>query len=132
MQQPFPISQSFWGAVAVAVVGAVVAGVILHFLFLESHQPIPAPSTLIERGRVAPTPVPPAPETATRTFVAPVGVTKTQITQCVQRNSTQFVQWRDYSLEDESGSFGEVLVKLYQRDQTLEDLLRQCSKARAN
>ncbi len=123
--QPSKFPQTFVGAITVAVL----AGCILLFIqkdFFQTNQLGP-----IRPGPVAPLPVTPIRETAAESFVAPIGVTKMQIAQCVQRNSSQFVLGRDYSLE-EAGSLGEVLVNLHERDQTLKVLMQECSRPHAN
>jgi hypothetical protein len=124
--------QTFVGAITVAVL----AGSILLFVQRDFFQPGPVPPSplppgLVPSGLVTPRPVTPIPEIVAETFVAPIGVTKVQIAQCVQRNSSPFVLGRDYSLE-ENGLLGEVLVKLHERDQTLKVLLQGCSTLRAN
>lgn len=140
---PTPPSQTFVGAIVVAVLGTVLGGLILLFIQNRSFGPdergldYSAPGRSVP-GRPSPNlplpdhPVPARNDNSVRTFVAPIGVTKIQITQCVQRNSSQFILGRDYTLDVDKGAFGEVFIKLYERDDTLEDILRACSKVQAN
>lgn len=138
--QPVPPSQTIFGGILVAALGAVVAGVALMFIQqslgpIQSDRappaqlpsPPPAPPQIVpNQGPSAQAPT--NPSGAVTTFLAAVGVTRVQIIQCAQRNSSAFVLGRDYSLEVENASFGEVRVKLFQRNDTLEDLLRHCSQ----
>jgi hypothetical protein len=129
--EPPTFLQTVVGGIVATVVGGTIMLIIQKDLF-GSVPPNRIPTEPVLGDSVALAPVKPIPEGAVETFIAPIGVTKMQIAQCVQRNSSEFVFGRDYSLEEAIGSFGEVLVNLHKRDQTLKTLLQGCSRPRTN
>jgi hypothetical protein len=146
--QAHPFSQTFIGAVLVAALGGIIV-VLIQKGFLDGNQP---PRPLPENSPVrAPPPQTPVPEASspqnhrppnplprdplprnTNNWVesidGPIGVPKTQISQCVQRNSTKYVVGRDYRLDD--GLYGEAIIKLYVNDESLKTLIFACMKPR--
>jgi hypothetical protein len=110
--QPTPFAQTFIGAFMVTVLGGIAV------LLIQKN--------LLENGPVV------KKEAQSYSFLAPVGVTKRDIIQCVQRNSSQFILGHQYTLEDTKKSFGEILVILHVSDPSLKVLLHSCASTGAN
>lgn len=123
-----PFSHTFVGALAVAVLAGVIVLVIQKNFFEDVEKKIPSPGYTSKGDTPSP---PPMRKDFTEQFPASLGATKAQIEQCVARNSRQFLQGRDYTLEEDAKRFGEVLITLHNRDSSLKDLLRGCAASRA-
>jgi hypothetical protein len=133
------MSQTFVGGVAIAVTAGLILlffekGVLTSILPGSTNAPHRPPIITVPPPQPPSTTEPPSPikDNSLKKFFATVGIAKSQIVECVQRNSSRFVLDRDYSLEEARDSFGEVIIKLYVHDEGLEALLRVCSSRRVN